>query len=233
MESFIEFLRNNNINYTPEMLNKLEVYYKFLVQYNNRVNLTAITEKSDVYLKHFADSLLGLEFIPDDAMVCDIGTGAGFPGVVLKIFKPSIKLYLVDSLNKRIVFLSELIKLLNLSDVTIIHSRAEDNEFKTKFLNKFDIVVARAVANINTLIEYCLPYVKVGGKFIAYKSNEMQDELIGIKNALKLLGGNEFVCKNKHLNSEIERKFVIFNKIVNTDDKYPRGQNKPRLMPLK
>ena len=233
MERFIEFLHQNNIEYTQEMLDKLELYYSFLVEYNKKVNLTAITEKNDVYLKHFADSLLGLKYIPSNAAVCDIGTGAGFPGVVLKIFKPSISLYLVDSLNKRITFLNELTKLLKLDNVCTIHARAEDNDFKLKYLNKFDVVVARAVANIDTLLEYCLPYVKIGGVFIAYKSNDVQNELANINNATKLLGGDDYKINICKLNQDITRSLIIFNKIRNTDKKYPRGQNKPRLSPLK
>lgn len=232
MDKFIEFLNANNIKYTDDMLNKLELYYNFLVEYNQKVNLTAITDKNDVYKKHFADSLLGLEYISNNSILCDIGTGAGFPGVVLKIFNPSIKLYLVDSLNKRIVFLNELINLLKLENVTIIHARAEDISFKQKYLNKFDYVVARAVANLNTLLEYCLPYVKIGGNFISYKSNDIDNELKNVDKVISILGGNGYCIKEKKLDDTTNRCLIIINKAKNTVNKYPRGQNKPRLNPL-
>ena len=227
------FLKNNKIEYTDEMLKQLDLYYNYLIEYNKNVNLTAITDKKDVYIKHFADSLLGLEYLPKSATVCDVGTGAGFPGVVLKIFRPDIKLFLVDSLNKRIVFLNELIKLLGLKDVTTIHARVEDTLFKEKYLNKFDIVVARAVANINTLLELCLPYVKISGNFIAYKSNDIISEIDSIQNAVKLLGGNNYTVYNKVLDENTIRALIIFNKIMTTDKKFPRANNKPRLSPLK
>ena len=214
--------------------NKFDKYYSFLVTENEKYNLTAITDKDDVYIKHFADSLLGLEYIQEDATVCDIGTGAGFPGIVLKIFKPNIKLYLVDSVNKKIEFLDYLIKELDLDNINTIHARVEDKEFKDKYLNYFDIVTARAVANIGTLTEYCLPFVKIGGKFIAYKTNEINNELNNnYQHIIEQLGGSSYSIFYKKLDNYAERSFVFVEKSANTSNKFPRGLNKPRISPLK
>lgn len=226
-------LEVNNICYTDDIKNKLEIYYNFLVEYNKNVNLTSITEKCDVYEKHFLDSILGVEYFGLNATVADIGTGAGFPGVVLKIVRPDLKVYLIDSLQKRVDFLNMLIKKLNLSNIYALHYRAEDNQLKEKHLNSFDYVTARAVAKLNTLVEYCLPYVKVGGKFVAYKSVEANLEAKECSGAIKLLGGGKCELYTKQLNDDTNRCFVIIDKIKQTSSKYPRGQNKPRLAPLK
>lgn len=220
-----------NISFTNQMKEQFCTYYNFLIEYNNRVNLTALTEISDVYIKHFADSAMGAKYIKYGAEVCDIGTGAGFPGVVLKIIRPDIRLVLVDSLNKRIEFLNKLLEKLNINDVLVLHNRAEDNAFKTKFLNGFDIVVSRAVARMNTLCEYCLPYVKPGGDFVAYKSIEAHNEIIEAKNAISVLGG-QFVKIDQISLNNTKRNFVIIKKIKPSSNKYPRRQNKPRLKPL-
>ena len=232
MEKFIDYLKKNNIKYDDLMLKKLEKYYEYLIEYNKNVNLTAITNKNEVYIKHFADSLASVNIIPVNATVCDIGTGAGFPGVVLKIFRDDIKLILVDSLQKRVIFLQSLIKLLDINNVEIIHARAEDVEFKNKYLNSVDIVVARAVASMNTLVEYCLPYVKVSGKFIAYKSNDVDDEIKQSASAIGILGCALDSTTIYNIDTETERKLIIIKKIFNTSSKYPRGMNKPRLKPL-
>ena len=225
-------LNKQGIDYNEDIKNKLNIYYNFLVEYNNKINLTAITDIEGVYIKHFSDSVLGAKFIKQNTNVCDIGTGAGFPGVVLKIVRPDIKLTLVDSLNKRVVFLKSLLEKLGIKDAVVLHNRAEDIDLKNKYLNSFDYVVARAVASLNTLTEYCLPFVKVGGQFIAYKSNEINTELTEAQKAINLLGGklSEICCEK--LDNHIERSFVIIDKIQNTSEKYPRGQNKPRIKPI-
>lgn len=225
-------LKKQNIEYTEEIKNKLDIYYNYLVEYNNNVNLTAITDKEEVYIKHFADSMLGAMFLKNNATVCDIGTGAGFPGVVLKIIRPDIQLTLVDSLNKRVEFLKSLLKKLDINDVIVLHNRAEDVDFKNKYLNGFNYVVARAVAKLNTLTEYCLPFVKTNGQFIAYKSIEAKNEAIEAKKAIEILGGSLCNINNIELYNDIERNFIIINKIKPTTNKYPRGQNKPRIKPL-
>lgn len=174
---------------TSEQLSQFEKYYNLLVEWNEKINLTAITEKQEVYFKHFADCVYLAKFLKQGASVCDIGTGAGFPGLVLKIVRPDINLTLVDSLNKRINFLNVIKSELKLENVNCLHFRAEDKAFKEQYLNSFDYVVARAVARLNTLTEYCLPYVKVGGEFLAMKSQKAQEEVLECSNAFNLLGG--------------------------------------------
>ena len=224
-------LVTNNIESTEEIFNKLEKYYNYLIEYNNNVNLTAITDKNEVYIKHFLDCIKYSNIYNFNANICDIGTGAGFPGVVLKIIRPDLKITLVDSLNKRIIFLNNLIKTLNLTDINTLHYRAEDIEFKNKYLNTFDYVIARAVAELPTLTEYCLPYVKNGGNFIAYKGNNGQNEAVLAEKCIKLLGGRvENILKYDFLGNE--RTLIIIKKLNITDDKYPRGQNKPRTSPI-
>lgn len=227
-----EIIEKQGCVYNNDVRDKFKIYYEYLVDYNNKVNLTAITDINEVYAKHFADSVLGVEFIKQNASVCDIGTGAGFPGVVLKIVRPDIKLTLVDSLNKRVEFLNSLLKKLDINDVVVLHSRAEDVLFKQQYLNSFDYVIARAVARLNTLCEYCLPFVKTGGNFIAYKSSDSTEEILKAKKAVEILGGKCQQTINRKLDEQTERSFVIIEKIKNTNNKYPRGQNKPRIKPL-
>ena len=225
-------LISNSIEPSDEIFNKLNIYYEFLVESNEKFNLTSITNIDDVYVKHFADCMLGVSFYMHNATVCDIGTGAGFPGVVLKIIRPDLKITLVDSLNKRIGFLNELIKKLKLNDITAIHARAEDKSFKDKYLNTFDYVVARAVASLPTLTEYCLPFVRIGGKFIAYKSENIENEVNNAQQCIKILGGSAIKMHRIALTDDINRNLLIVDKIKTTSEKYPRGQNKPRLNPL-
>lgn len=184
IETFIEETKKLGINLTDKQLSQLEKYYNLLIEWNNKINLTRIIEKEDVYLKHFYDSLTISKIINlnNSGSLCDIGTGAGFPGVVLKIVYPNLKVTLVDSLNKRIVFLNEVIKELELTDIEAIHSRAEDIK------DKYDIVTSRAVANLKKLSEYCLPLVKENGYFIPMKAN-VEEELIEAKDTIKKLNG--------------------------------------------
>ena len=198
------------LNLTSEQLSQFEKYYNLLVEWNEKINLTAIIEKQEVYLKHFADCVYLSKFLKQGASVCDIGTGAGFPGLVLKIVRPDINLTLVDSLNKRINFLNLVITELKLENVNCLHFRAEDKAFKEQYLNSFDYVVARAVARLNTLTEYCLPYVKVGGDFLAMKSQKAQEEVLECLNAFKTLGG-----KFEHLEEyEFNNSETIFENIT-------------------
>ena len=162
-------------------------YYNFLIEKNKVMNLTSITEKEEAYLKHFVDSLLPLSKIENGSTVLDVGTGAGFPGLPLKIANDSLNVTLLDSLNKRINFLNETIDLLKLNGVKAVHGRAED--YVNVSRETFDVVVSRAVARLNTLLEYCLPYVKIGGYFIAYKSLNCEEEIKECKKALNILGG--------------------------------------------
>lgn len=205
-----------------------EKYYSLLVEWNEKFNLTAITDRSEVYVKHFADSLLGEPFIPKNAKVLDVGTGAGFPSLPVKIARPDIKLTLNDSLLKRIGFLREVISELGLSDTEAIHSRAED--LKTR--EYYDCVVSRAVAPLNVLCEYCLPFVKLGGTFIAYKADECEEEIAAAENAVAVLGGKPARIEKVRLDENTVRSLVIIEKKRPSPGKYPRGKNLPRKSPL-
>lgn len=212
-------------------INQFERYYEFLISENKKYNLTAITEKNDVIFKHFLDSCLAEKNIIKNAKIIDIGSGAGFPSIPLKILRPDIKFVLVDSLNKRVNFLNELIKILNLQDVEAVHARAEDYIKDNR--EKFDYAVARAVAPLNTLLEYLVPYVKVGGECLIYKSQKLEEEIETSQNALKVLG-----CKVEKIESfnidEIDaaRKILIIKKCFVTPIKYPRGKNLPKTKPI-
>ena len=232
-----DILINETKNYLQldeTSINRFKTYSQMLVEWNNKVNLTAITEPNDVIIKHFLDCLLTFKNfnIPNGASVIDVGTGAGFPGMVLKIARPDIKLTLLDGLNKRLVFLAELCEKLGFRDVNIIHSRAEDGAKKPELREQFDFATARAVAKLNVLSEYCLPYVKVGGTFLALKGPTAQEELQGAKNAFRVLGA-EFSAKvNENLPNGDERVFVAVKKVSQTPTNYPRISAKIQKKPL-
>ena len=219
-----------NIDFTISQKEKFEIYFNELIEYNKIVNLTAITERDEVYIKHFLDSCLAQEFIPVNARLVDIGTGAGFPGVPLKIIRNDLDVILVDSLNKRINFLNQLKQKLNI-EYTAMHSRAE--ELCKAERESFDVCVSRAVSKLNTLCEYCLPLIKVGGILIAYKGSSVQDEIDQSSNALKILGGEIREIKKFNLpNNMGERNLVIIQKINKTPNKYPRERNLPKINPI-
>lgn len=210
---------------------KFDTYYQELVSYNDKVNLTAITERNDVFTKHFLDSILAVDAIPMNASVVDIGTGAGFPSLPLKIVRPDIDVTLVDSLNKRVNFLNLVCNKLKIKS-TNVHARAED--FAKNNREKFDVAVARAVAKMNTLLEYLLPLVKVGGLVIAYKGSNIGEEFQDAVNALDVLGGKVLKSIRFDLpNSYGERNIVIIEKIKPTPKEYPRGKNLPKTNPIK
>lgn len=205
-------------------------YYSFLISYNEKVNLTAITEESEVYIKHFYDSLLGAEFVPKNAKLVDVGTGAGFPGVPIKLMRPDVELTLVDSLNKRIEFLRLLNENLNITS-ECVHARAED--FAVNHREAFDVVTSRAVASLNTLAEYALPLLKIGGIFLAYKGGDVKDEIRNSKKAITILGGAIEDIKKFNLPNDLgERSIIIIKKIKETPKKYPRNKNLPKIKPI-
>lgn len=217
------------IDISEEKLLLFNNYYKDIVEKNKVMNLTTITEKNDVYVKHFVDSLLPLKDIKDNSTILDVGTGAGFPGIPLKIMNDTFKITLLDSLNKRINFLNEEIDKLKLTGIVAIHSRAED--YANVSRETFDYVVSRAVARLNILCEYCLAFVKVGGYFIAYKSENTQEEMEEATNAIKILGGKIEKVVSVGLEGN-QRNLIFIKKVCKTPLKYPRGQNKPRTNPL-
>lgn len=209
---------------------EFDIYYQDLVSYNDKVNLTAITEKHDVFTKHFFDSVLSVDVIPENATLVDVGTGAGFPGLPLKIVRPDINLTMVDSLNKRVNFLNQICNKLEIKSNNI-HSRAED--FAMKNRERFDIAVARAVAKLNTLLEYLLPLVKVGGLVIAYKGSNIAEEFESAQNALEILGGKVLKSIRFDLpNGYGERNIIIIEKFKPTPKEYPRGKNLPKTNPI-
>ena len=214
---------------TAEM--RLKRYAELLVEWNEKMNLTAITEPSEIAVKHFIDSMMIFKYadIPDNASVIDIGTGAGFPGVVMKIARPDIKLTLMDSLQKRIVFLSALCDELGL-EVTTVHSRAEDITNQQR--EGFDIAVARAVANMRVLSEYCIPYVKVGGSFIAMKGASAKQETDEAGNAISKLGGKLERMELFKIDNCGERGIITIRKISQTLTQYPRNPGKISKQPL-
>ena len=218
---------------TENQLAQLKQYYELLIEWNEKMNLTALTAPEDVALKHFADSLLLLRYcdIEKEARVIDVGTGAGFPGMVIKIARPDIQLTLLDSLQKRLGFLDEVCNELGFDDVELIHSRAEDGS-RTELRDSFDIAVSRAVASLNTLCEYDMPYVKVGGRFIAMKGKEAQEEMAAAENAIHTLGG-ELLQKHDFILGEAgERSIIEIKKIAATPDAYPRRSKHIKNKPL-
>jgi 16S rRNA (guanine(527)-N(7))-methyltransferase GidB len=224
METLYEKYKNIK---DEQIKQRFEKYYELLIQWNEKFNLTAITEKTAVEIKHFADSLAASEIIK--GKVIDIGAGAGFPSIPLKIVNPSLYITMIDSSNKRVTFLKEVIEQLGLEKAEAMHSRAED----LKERECFDFAVARAVAPLSTLAEYLIPFVKKGGKMIAYKSDNIEEEMKEAKTAIKILGGTKTEVIKIPLDSETVRSLVIVTKGRPTPKKYPRGANKPRLNPLK
>ena len=211
--------------------NQFDKYYQALVSYNQHTNLTAITEYNEVYNKHFLDSVLSIDEIDTNATLIDIGAGAGFPSLPIKIVRPDIKLTMLDSLNKRINFLNEICNELNINS-TNVHSRAED--YALKYREKFDIATARAVARLNTLVEYLLPLTKVSGKAIIYKGSNYLEELNEAENAITTLGGKLNKVLHFNLPNDMgERHIIIIDKISTTPTKYPRAKNEPKLNPIK
>ena len=206
---------------------QFEAYYRLLTEWNEKINLTRITEPDEVAVKHFADSLTLLKYceIKDGASVIDVGTGAGFPGIPLKIARADVKLTLLDSLNKRLNFLSEVCGKIEI-DARLVHSRAEDGGNNSEYRENFDYSVSRAVARLSTLAEYCLPYVKVGGSFIAMKGPELGEELNEAKRAIEILGGEVKRVEEFRLLDAGERTIVEIKKIKPTPKQYPRNSSK-------
>lgn len=217
-------------NLTDDMLNKLDTYAKFLIEYNEKINLTAITEYDEIIEKHFYDSLLLTKNNNIKGSLVDVGTGAGFPGVVIKICKPDLKVYLIEPLKKRCVFLNELINLLNLKDIYIINERGEDHSLKNR--EKYDYVTARAVTNLPNLIEVCGAMVKVNGYFIALRGLNGLNELKEASNAIKQMSFIEENTYEFKLSDDSTRIVSYLKKINKTNKKYPRKYNIIKAQPL-
>ena len=223
------------ITLTEKQIEQFLTYYEMLVEWNDFMNLTAITEYDEVMKKHFIDSisLIKAYDVTKNVSVIDVGTGAGFPGLALKIAYPNLQVTLLDSLNKRIQFLNEVIEKLGLTGVETIHGRAEDFAKPGKLREKFDLSVSRAVANLSTLSEYCLPFVKVGGQFISYKSEKITEEMTAAENAIGILGGKVVNQVEFQLpDSDIYRNLFVIEKMKETPKKYPRKAGLPSKEPL-
>lgn len=218
-----------------EEKDKFLKYKELLLEWNEKINITAITEEREVDIKHFLDSLTALnsDKLSGKKRLIDIGTGGGFPGIPLKIVNEDLNVTLLDSLNKRIVFLKEVIKELNLDGIEAIHGRAEELSRKDEYREKYDICISRAVASLDTLSEYCLPFVKQGGYFISMKGPEVEEEIKLSNNAINLLGGKLEDVKIINIpKSDISHSLIIIKKLRQTSTKYPRGGGKPRKNPL-
>lgn len=229
-----------NIQLSDHQLQQFSLYYEMLIETNKVMNLTAITEKEEVITKHFLDSLVLATVYPDicnpelELTVLDLGTGAGFPGIPLKIAFPHLQITLMDSLNKRVKFLQSLIDRLELSEITAVHGRAEEAAKNAAYREQFDLCVSRAVANLSTLSEYCIPFVKIGGKCISYKAAEIEEEVEDAQEAIHILGGELTEVKKIVLpDTNIERSFVFINKIKNTPKAYPRKAGMASKEPIK
>lgn len=235
VDTLVQGASQLDLKITEEQLNQFEKFYRLLVETNKNLNLTSIVEEKDVAVKHFLDSLSCLKAATfDDGMsLLDIGTGAGFPGIPLKICRPGLEVTLAESLDKRVCFLKEVIFKLGLKKIKAIHARAEDIGRSKDYRENYDRVVARAVAGLGVLAEYCLPAVKVNGFFLAMKGPKLEEEMIAAKKAIKILGGEVEETINLRLPiTGDERNLVLIRKVKTTPEKYPRRAGIPQKKPL-
>lgn len=222
--------------FEPEVCEDFDTYYKLLIDWNEKINLTAITDEREAAFKHFIDSVSALDcgLFKEGAKIIDVGTGAGFPGLPLKIYRSDLNVTLMDSLNKRINFLNEVTDVLGLDGIETIHARAEELGRNKKHREKYDICVSRAVANLASLTELCMPFVKVGGYFISLKGPKAKEEVEDAKKAIELLGGEFVEIKNYAIDeTDLDHNLVIIKKIKPCDKRFPRNAPKPIKEPLK
>lgn len=230
---FEKYLAKMNISLLKEQYGQFYAYMKLLIEWNEKMNLTAITDPKEIILKHFVDSLTIAKYVKEDKSIIDMGTGAGFPGIPIKIYRKDVKAVLADSLNKRIKFLDEVIDKLKLENVETIHCRAEELGKNKQYREKFDYATSRAVANLSTLSEYLMPFVKLNGKCIFMKTIEVEEELEKAKKAIKTLGGKiEKVDKFEIPESDLGRSIIIVKKEKITPNKFPRKPGTPAKEPL-
>ena len=232
--NMIEKTSKINLNVSEEDVIKFEKYMDMLLKWNQKINLTTIVNEEEIILKHFIDSMTILKYIDNKENIIDVGTGAGFPGMPVAILKKDCNITLLDSLNKRIIFLNEVIGELELENVHTEHLRAEDGGRDRKYREMYDIATSRAVANLSTLVEYLLPFVKIGGKCICMKGIECKEEIQCARYAINELGGRISKIENIILpDSDINRTLIIIDKIKDTPNKYPRKAGVPSKVPLK
>ena len=228
-----EKLKELNTDLSDIQLEQFYNYMNILIEWNKFMNLTGITEPEEVITKHFIDSLTVLDKVDKSASVIDVGTGAGFPGIPIKIVLPNTKIVLLDSLNKRIKFLNEVIEKLGLKNIETIHGRAEEYGKNKNHREKYDIAIARAVAPLNILLEYLMPFAKVNGKCLCMKGSSSEEEIENSKNAIKVLGGKLVKTEDFYIpNTDMKRRIVQVNKVKETNNKYPRKAGTPAKEPL-
>lgn len=234
-DKIITYYKNMGLNISEKQAQQLKMFYELTVEWNEKINLTSITEEEDFLVKHYLDSSLVARHLDMNGIkhIIDVGTGGGFPGIPLKILYPHLKVTLLDSLNKRINYLRLVCETLELTDVECLHGRAEDIGQNLKYREQFDCCVSRAVSDLSVLSEYCVPFIRVGGQFIAYKALESDEEISKAQNAIEILGGKvERIIKDAIPNTSIERKLVFISKIRKTNKKYPRKSGTPTKSPL-
>lgn len=223
----------NNIKIVDENIKLFYDYMKYLLNWNEKINLTAIKDEKEFIVKHFIDSLTISEIVGDNKRIIDVGTGGGFPGIPLKLLNDSLNISLIDSVNKKIMVLKDIINKMNLENVEALHTRAEDLAQNKDYRECFDVAVSRAVSNMNTLVEYLLPFVKIGGYVICMKGPGYEEELNSSKNAIDILGGSIENIKEIKISDDLIRNIVLIKKVKSTSNKYPRGQGKPLREPIK
>ena len=226
------FLENIDIELTEKQIDDFYKYMQGILEWNTKINLTAITEEKMFIVKHFVDSLTINKYIKDYKSLIDIGTGAGFPGIPLKIVNSNMKITVIDSINKKLNVIRDLSNKINFKNLEIIHTRAEDLAQDKKYRESYDIATTRAVSNLSTIVEYMLPFVKVGGLAICMKGPNYEDELKLATKAISVLGGKLEKIENINIDRELQRNLVIIKKIKNTPNKYPRGKAKPLKEPI-
>ena len=230
---FKEECYKNRIEFKENVSEKFYQYMNLILEWNEKINVTAIKEEKEFIVKHFVDSLTICGFIKESNRVLDIGTGAGFPGIPVKLYHPNIDATLIDSVNKKVTVLKDVIEKLKLEKIEALHIRAEDFAQDLNYRERFDVVTTRAVSSLATISEYMLPFVRIGGIAICMKGPNIEQELEDAKKAIKLLGGEIEKIEKIQLDNEFERNIIVIKKINKTDKKYPRGQGRPAKEPIK
>lgn len=229
---FKQECNKNKIEFNEKKSEKLYNYMNLILEWNEKINVTAIKDEEEFIVKHFIDSLTLAEFVKGENRILDIGTGAGFPGIPLKIYNSEGKFTLIDSVNKKITVLNDVIEKLELKEIDALHVRAEELAKDVDYREQFDVVTTRAVSRLVTIAEYMLPFVKIGGKAICMKGPNIEEELEESKKAIRILGGEIEKIEKLNISNEFERNIIVIKKVKNTDKKYPRGQGKPAKEPI-
>ena len=231
-KEFLIELENNDMIMEEQKIAFFYQYMKEIIEWNEKINVTAITDEKEFIIKHFIDSLTISKYIEAGKKVIDIGTGAGFPGVPLKIINENSKITLIDSVNKKLNVIRDISQKMKLPNLEIIHTRAEDLANNELYREKFDVATTRAVSNFSTIMEYMLPFIKIGGKAICMKGPNFKEELESAQKAMDILGGKIKTVETRMISDNFERNIIVIEKIKNTPKKYPRGQGKPLKEPL-